>query len=357
MITRRDFSVISVSAALSNVNTVAFAKDRPLSDTEGPPPIVSEYFPDRVHEFVFRNWTAVEPAKLAEVLGCSIEQVMSLAESMGLSRVATVPREITERGYTTIIKRNWHLLPLRQLEQLVGMTPERMQFVLREDDMLWYKLGLLKPRREPLVYREPDDAARRRAAEIHALITQEFGDRVDQSIAARFDFVQELSTRIRSQRREGNQAQPLRIVYPYFAVYGDPLLGSGLEPCPDGLLQRLSAEGINGIWLHGVLRDLAPGGKSFPEFGNGCETRLANLRSLIKRAAPYGIGVYLYLNEPRAMPKSFFRNRPEMSGVHENGFAALCTSQPAVREWMSAALTHLFSEAAGLAGVFTISAS
>src|SRR5690242_9837408 len=114
MITRRDFSTICAGAVLSSVNEKVAAEEGSLADAEGPRPIVSEYFPDRVHEFVFRNWTAVQPAKLADVLGCSISQVKSVAESMGLSSTAAVPREMIERGYTTIIKRNWHLLPLRQ---------------------------------------------------------------------------------------------------------------------------------------------------------------------------------------------------------------------------------------------------
>lgn len=355
---RRDFSVLCAGAAVSSVNAPLGANQRSGARVEDPSAIVSEYFPDRVHEFVFRNWTAVAPGKLAQVLGCTVKEVQSLAESMGLSPAVTVPREMADRSYTTIIKRNWHILPLKQLEQLVDMTSERMQFVLREDDMLWYKLGLLKPRCEPIAYRPPDEAARRRAAEIRALVENEFGKGVDRSIATRFQFVRELSTPLTPARGKGrNQPPPLRIVYPYFAVYGDPLLSSTLDPCPDGLLQRLSAGGVNGIWLHGVLRDLAPGGKEFPEFGKGFESRLANLRLLVKRAARYGIGVYLYLNEPRAMPESFFKSRPELAGVHENGFATLCTSQPVVRQWMADALTHVFSNVSGLAGVFTISAS
>jgi hypothetical protein len=357
MITRRGFSAFCAGAALSGCKTERGEDNRAAAEVDSPPAIVSEYFPDRVHEFVFRNWTAVQPARLAEVLGCAAQDVLSLAESMGLSPAVAVPPEMTERAYTTIIKRNWHLLPLKQLEQLVGMSPERMQFVLREDDMLWYKLGLLKPHCEPIVYRAPDDSARRRAADIRALVRNEFGSGVDSSIAPRFEFIQELSTTTAAPANNQNQPPPIRVVYPYFAVYGDPLLSSTLDPCPSGLLQRLSAEGINGIWLHGVLRDLAPGGKTFPEFGKNSETRLNNLRSLVKRAAQYGIGVYLYFNEPRAMPEAFFKTRPELAGVHENGFVTLCTSQPAVREWMADALTHVFSKVPALAGVFTISAS
>ena len=79
---------------------------------------------------------------------------------------------------------------------------------------------------------------------------------------------------------------------------------------PEGLLQRLAEVGVDGVWLYGVLRELAPGGPQFPEFGAGHETRLANLRTLVARAKKYGIGVYLYINEPRAMSPEFFQNRP-----------------------------------------------
>ena len=40
------------------------------------------------------------------------------------------------RGYITIIRRNWHLLPYEQLLELVQMTPEQLSFALREDDAL-----------------------------------------------------------------------------------------------------------------------------------------------------------------------------------------------------------------------------
>ena len=40
--------------------------------------IASRHFPDRVHEFVWRNWNAVEPAKLAKILGASVEDVTAM---------------------------------------------------------------------------------------------------------------------------------------------------------------------------------------------------------------------------------------------------------------------------------------
>jgi hypothetical protein len=322
--------------------------------------IVSRHFPDRVHEFVWRNWNAAEPAKLAKILGASVQDITALAESMGLPPDATVSPEQRERGYITLIRRNWHLLPYEQLLELLEMTPERLAFTLREEDFLWIKLGRLKPTCEPLRYHPPDEGARRRAAEIRRVVEEDFGEEIRRPAEPRFDFVRQLSNPLPSfsPPMPGEDQPPsLRLVYSYVAVYGDPLFNPQLNPYPDGLLERLSAVGINGVWLHALLRDMAPGGTTFPEFGAGHEQRLANLRVLVERAKKYGISVYLYMNEPRAMPASFFKDRPEMGGVREGEFMALCTSHPAVRQWMGEALAYVFRQVPELGGVYTITAS
>ncbi|MFH1923372.1 MAG: hypothetical protein ABIP48_26205 [Planctomycetota bacterium] len=321
--------------------------------------IASRHFPDRVHEFVWRNWNAVEPAKLAKILGASTEDVTAVAESMGLPPPDAVFPEMKTRGYISLIRRNWHLLPYPQLLELLEMTPQRLAFTLREDDFLWVKLGRVKPQCEPLSYQAPDEAARSRAAEIRRVVEEYFGEEIRRPSEPRFDFVRQLSAPLASSPPALGEDQPvsLRFVYSYVAVYGDPLSTPELNPYPDGYLQRLSAVGVNGVWLHAVLRDLAPGGTTFPEFGAGHERRLANLAALVERAKKYGIGVYLYMNEPRAMPAAFFKNRPEMGGVREEQFTALCTSFPAVRQWMGDALTHVFRQVPDLAGIYAITAS
>src|SRR5690606_33445814 len=85
-------------------------------------------------------------------------------------------------------------------------------------------------------------------------------------------------------------AEP-RIVSSYFATFGDGLAEPGGDGFPDGLLAELADQGVNGVWLHVVLRTLAPGGPDFPEFGEGWENRLANLRALVERAGKHGIKV------------------------------------------------------------------
>ncbi len=350
---------IYILGIVSTLMSCPFATADELPAVSDRLPVAAPHFPDILHAFVWRNWQLVEPQRLAVVLGTTADNVTALAVSMGLPRKVSIPSEMLERGYITLVRRNWHLLPYDQLTQLLGITPKELAFRLREDDALYIKLGSAKPRCERLEYKKPSDRARQRAAEIKNLVLREFGDQLNQPAEPRFAFVASLS-RIPDPQpaiRKHNSMERLRFIYSYFAMFGDPLADPDLDPYPDGLLARLSAQGVNGIWLHTVLRQLAPGGPDFPEFGDGHEARLANLRKLVQRAKRYGIDVYLYVNEPRAMPKAFFEHRPEMAGVEEGDYVAMCTSNPRVRQWVGDSLTYVFREVPGLGGVFTITAS
>ncbi|BBI33895.1 hypothetical protein [Cohnella abietis] len=147
-----------------------------------------------------------------------------------------------------------------------------------------------------------------------------------------------------------------RIIYSYSALYGDPLLAPELNPFPDDLLERLSEAGINGIWLQSVLYSLVPWDVA-PELSVGSEKRIIGLRQLVERAAHYGIGVYLYCNEPRSMPVSFFADKPDWQGHTEDGQGMLCTSHPDVQKLLHSSISHLFHEVPGLAGLITITMS
>ncbi|MFN7995562.1 MAG: hypothetical protein U0Q18_18270 [Bryobacteraceae bacterium] len=147
-----------------------------------------------------------------------------------------------------------------------------------------------------------------------------------------------------------------RYLYSFFALYGDPLMQPEIDPFPDGYLEKLARDGISGVWMQAVLNTLAPSAR-FPEFGAGSDVRLANLDKLVERVRQFGMKVYLYLNEPRAMPAAFFANRSGMRGVAEGSTYAMCTSVPAVREWIADSLAHITQRVPGLGGFFTITMS
>jgi hypothetical protein len=341
-------------------SAVAPAVEPPLPEGPAKAPVEFPHFPDRLHAFVWRNWGLVEQERMAKVIGTSATNVEDIARSMGLPASQSVPPEMMSRGYLTLIRRNWHLLPYEQLLVLLDWTPRQLEYVLREDDFLWVKMGLLKPRCERVTYQPPTEEVSKRAGEIKRFVEREFGGELAKAGEPRFAFLRRFHRPVPDAEARAAGTKPdegLRFIYSYFAVYGDSLSDPKLNPHPDALLKELSDLGVNGVWLHVVLRDLAPGGEAFPEFGEGHEKRLENLRALVKRAARFGVGVYLYMNEPRAMPPAFFKDRPQMLGVREGESATMCTSDPAVRRWMTDALGHVFTGVPGLAGVFTITAS
>ena len=79
-------------------------------------------------------------------------------------------------------------------------------------------------------------------------------------------------------------------------------------------MQRLSEAGVNGIWMHSVLRTLVPPDGIFPG-ADDAGLRIEGLKRLVERAAKYGIGIYLYVNEPRAMNLSFFESDPRRKAL------------------------------------------
>jgi hypothetical protein len=348
-------------ASIVVVTAIGHAGARVLPTGSSPTPIAFQHFPDRLHAFVWRNWEMVSLERMADVLGTTPGKVREVGQSMGLPPHRTPPAEYQQRGYITIIRRNWHLLPYEQLLQLLDWDTEKLAFTLREDDFLWVKLGSLKPACPLLRYAEPNEAVIQQCEQIKTVVSSHFGDQLAAPPVPRFDFIgsefrlqagKTSPTRVNAELQTGR----IRFLYSYCGVFGDPLLTPELDPYPDGLLQRLSDLGVNGVWLHVVLRQLAPS-SVFPEFGRDHERRIANLRRLVDRAKKYGIDIYLYMNEPRAMEASFFKDRQGLKGVPEGDFHTLCTSTPQVRQWLTDSLTYVFQQVPGLGGVFTITAS
>ena len=319
------------------------------------------YFPDRSYLFVWRNWNLIDIERLAAVLETTPKNVARIARMEGLPEYKKPDWPISQI-YITLVRRNWHILPYEQLLTLLNMTPERLAFNLKEDDFLWHKLGYLKPVCEPIKYKEPtpDDCAA--LEKIARTVHEELGSAFDQPEKdPRFHFIEDLKS-VDPNFKKPDSTTPrfsLRYLHSYFALFGDPLLDDKAEIYPNGLLQKLSEYGINGVWLHVVLRDLAPGGNYFTEFGVDHEKRIANLRRLTERAKKYGIGIYLYMNEPRAMQESWFKNHPDVKGASRPtlGTIALCTSTEPVRQWLRNSLRYLFTEVPDLGGIFTITAS
>lgn len=340
------------------------------------------HFPNRTAAFVWRNWNLATLEMMARTLDTTPEKIAQIAEFLGLPPYKA-PTWEPDRVYITLTRRNWSILPYEQMLTLLDLEPVEFAEKLREDDFLWVKLGRLKPVCETLRFEEPSEADVAAMRKIAADVRQTLGAELDAPETPRFAFLDELGTvdgretaseneqnaqnlqngqdKEARQNGEGVAKKESRFeicyLHSYFAVFGDPLLQDDAKLCPDGLLQKLSERGVNGVWLHALLRDLAPPTAEFPELGAKSDVRCATLRNLVKRAKKYGIDVYLYMNEPRALPAPFFENRPHIRGVAQEKYFAMCASAPETRRWLVDSLAAVFADVPGLGGIFTITGS
>ena len=315
----------------------------------------ADHFPSRLHAFVWRNWGMVPASRLAEVIGTTEKNVRKIAVSMGLEAKPKVdPVWTSPRGYITLLRRNWHILPYEQILILLDMTQEQLEWNLFEDDFLFVKLGNKKPKCERLTYQEPTREMNLRAGKISQLVRSN----KPRKVVPRFDFFSQMPIPKPEVQASDDGENALRMVFSYNAVYGDPLMDAEQSSYPDKLLSRLSAMGVNAVWVHSVLRMLVAPQGPFPGDEHYRE-RLANLNTLVKRAARYGIRVMMYVNEPRAMPNGWFDTgeRQGLAGISEQDQRTLCTSDPRVREWLSGSFEKVFRAVPGLGGVFIISMS
>lgn len=321
-----------------------------------------EWFPTKMQCFIYRNWTMVPAVRIAEILGTQVCVVQELAAEMGLPPQKDLCADWTVKGYITLLRANWHLLSCEQLCQLLDWTPAQFAYSLAEDDFLGLKLGghggiVEKPDTGTLRYAPLTDAQKAQTHRIFS-VTQTALKKFPVVSAKPFDFREKYKN---AATRFTHTSVPIRgdrICYSHCALYGDVFSSHERIDMsyPDELLEAYAAAGVNGLWTQAVLYTLTPDPFS-PELSAGFEARLEGIRYLVSKLARHGLRLFLYLNEPRSRPLSFFEGREELTGVEDGETAALCLSVPAVQDYLRSAVSFLVRNVPGLGGIFTITAS
>lgn len=424
-----------------------------------------EHFPTKMQAFIFKNWDIVPAQRIAICLKTNLENVKKQAEKMGLPPQKDVSVWL-KKGYITIIKVNWHLLPYNQLMTLLGIDRERLAFILKEEDFLSIKLGGQKPDCAELLYRELNEEEEKQTCKMRSIIQSSFaeaeklpgakpfdffagycdcgkktskspkkgevtldgkwcicdktGDRnvsfmtrrfvnsVFKNYGVRLQFAKRCDKAIVIEFLNGNfEAEyheikisdneisikavdsaavlraltfieglaqcagglnfeaktyrrkavfKTRFIYSFCGLYNDALDLDSRIYCPDELLDMYAGTGINGIWIQAILYRLQ-NYEFDPHLSDGWEMRLKNLSDFIQRAARYGIKIYLYINEPRAMPIEFFDNYPDILGNVRDGCGCLCTSTKRVQSYLAGAIEGLCRAVPDVGGFFTITRS
>lgn len=303
-------------------------------------------FPTRWQTVLFRNYGYVPSGTLAAVLFCSVETIEREAGKMGIKQVLYDEKWL-KNGYITIIRNNWYLLPYEQIIILLHCDYDRLAFLLKEEDFLSVKLGNFKPYCEEVHYTPLTAAQERKTRQLAAVIEPLVKDGGNY-----FNFFNEFCEDKVSIGNDENA----RIVHGYLTPCGDPFSKSDNAYLSDNLLGRYAACGVNGIWLHGVLSALSPYPFKPSLSANYIKNRRL-LKKLIEKALRYGIKIYLYFNEPRALSIDSFWEDCAIMGHKEGGFAALCTSRKETEEYLYAAVKDLAQDLKGLGGFITITMS
>lgn len=420
------------------------------------------YFPTKHQLYIWRNWGMVTTQRIAQVLRATPTQVEQAAGEMGLPVPNPYNTTYETRGYITIIRNNWHVLPYEQIMETLGWSYDRFAYTLKEDDFLSVKLED-KPDVEPVYFRPLTEEERIQTEKIKQWYDLYVKPMETTATAKDFDFLdkfghtykkmtnapmrpvdpdetwglQDLVSTPRSRQYAdlicheiqagwGLQLQgtahfitlqvredatkkkeshhiaiskqgititavdeegllhglyyllslaeqngnftfdemeltrdtrfDLRYVHSYCSLFGDVLLEGTEESYPDSLLKEYARIGVNGIWMHTVMYTLAP----FPwdlSLSENWERRLQGLKELVNRAGRYGIKIYLYFNEPRAMQMPFFEKHPELLGHTDGNEGSLCTSLPEVQRYITDSVTTICKVVPNLGGFFTITAS
>lgn len=326
----------------------------PMGDA--PAALQFPHFPTLHQALIWRNWNLVSIDRLAKVLRTEPENVIASAEAMGLVRDDSCLELWKQRGFQTIIRRNWELLNYDQMLELLDWTEDELAFTLKEDDFFFHKLGLHKPVCQNITYRELSEAEKQRTAEICKTVTQ-IRNSLPEAIEKPFQFLENYGN-MEPYPCENADDFRFKFIYSYSALYGDALVDDELASYPEALFKDYEASGVEGVWLQGILYKLVPWlGEDLP-LSAGWQKRLRNLRKLSERAGRHNVKIYLYLNEPRSMQPDFFEKHPDWRGVAgpENDFA-LCTSAPGVLEALSKGIEMLAREVPQLGGIFNITQS
>lgn len=421
--------------------------------------VTLEWFPTKMQAFIFRAWEFVPASKIADVLGTSEENVIKQAEKMGLYK-QYLTDEWQKRGYITIIKSLWHILPYSQILQVLDRDEEWLSKALIEEDFLRCKLSPddKKPVCEAVVYEDLDDRQEEQTRLIKramdrikawdyktlpfdwfekktaavekpsargvritggwsisdktgfkntGFFVQNFKRHIKEQYGAEIgsgdeNAVIELVSDCHLSKPEeykimvtphritvasGEEAGILRALYcmedefskngctvlgfeqkhkyakirtrflfPYCGLYNNSFDTDSTSYCPDELLEQYARVGVNGLWFHVPMYSIAE--FTFdPSRSEGYEKRLERLRELTVRSSRYGIKVYLYVNEPRAMPHEFFEKYPELKGSETQNLACLCTSVDAVKEYIDKSIYSITKSVPLLGGYFVIGVS
>ena len=312
-------------------------------------PLLQPYFPSVTHQFVWRNWDLVPTSGIARALHTDQATIERIGQQMALDARSGCTA-VDQRLEFNVLRRNWFFVPREQIGLLLDLHDSELEKILDRDAFYRSHFGP-QPKFENI--RLSRDSSKSSVIECFKYLDPQV------SVETPFAFEKELAEPPRKRQALAAE-RPLIIAYPYFCPFGDVLADPNcMSYYPKGLLERMAQSGVSAIWLHALLRDLVEDPRFQQDYPFNPE-RGKCLNQIIARCGEVGLGVYLYLNEPRGAHDSFYRRHPEMKGApgrKDDGLWCMCTSSYQTRRFLRESSKRLFEQHTELAGVILITAS
>lgn len=137
------------------------------------------------------------------------------------------------------------------------------------------------------------------------------------------------------------------------APYNRDELMDNVDYYPDGYLEKLKRDGVNGLWITVEFHEIVET-RFFPRDPNA-EKRLEKLRRTVAKCARYGIRVWIFALEPKWLKEEHpFRKANPGMFVQRGDHFAMCPELPEVREYLESAAKNIFTRVPGLGGFIGI---
>ncbi len=296
-------------------------------------------------KIILINYGVIDNSRIAKVLETTEETVETEAKRLGINHL-TKNKDFVSKGFVTIIRNNYNLLPNECISVLLGIDISEFNYLLKNYDFLDVKLGK-KPDVENYLYFPLNETQKRETESVARHFIKIIKPRENQP----FDFYKKHLKTLYSESK--NPGIPERFVGPYNFDY----LNSFGTEIDEEYLDLLKETGTTGIWISGTLRDLVP--FTFDEScSNNYKTKIQNLNEFIECCKKHGIDVYLYLNEPRSLPDEFFKSHEDLRGNQvEDGSFVFCLNKQGAIDYIYNSTKYIVNNVPHLKGIMTITMS
>ena len=296
-------------------------------------------------KIILINYGVIDNFRIAKVLNTTEEIIQKEANLLGIDSFI-FNSDFLKKGFVTIIRNNYNLMSNQDICVLLNINEDQFNRLLKDYDFLDIKLGA-----KPIIDDYHYHSLNKEQIKETQKVRDYFRNIIKPRQVAPFDFYSKHLDSLYVESKD------MAIKERFTAPYAFDYLTYLNNPVDDRYIHLLKQTGTTGIWISGTLRQFAP----FNFDKSNSKEYLENVKKLndfVNHYKDQGIDVYLYLNEPRSLADSFFKEHENLRGnkVYDDSFV-FCFAKEKVISYLYDATKYLVENVPNLKGIMTITMS